>query len=303
MGLIDDLLAWFRGDVAKKEDASSEIAEEPIPRALPPAPKDVKPEPAKPAPRTFGVENAIALMKKLPLDDEPELVLRVVRKTLMSIGVSIDEVVSSAKKREDELAGDIGEERRTIEELEREIAQRKKTIDAKLTQMKETHDVRSRLQEALASESKVGPLLVSPAEIARLQAEGAARAAAAAEVKADPPKVEPKPEPKIEPKIEAKPTPPPPKVSGSPPAKPSEIPKPSGAPRPPPIKSRLPPIPPRKASVPPPAVTPTAPPLEKSEKVEKMDALPSVVPEGEEDDPFGRTTARWEIDSPPKKSD
>lgn len=242
---------------------------------------------------TFGVENAIALLKKLPLDDEPELVLRVVRKTLTSIGVSIDEVVRSAKRREDELGDSVGVERRAIEELEREIAARKKTIDERLDWLKETRDMRTRLQEALASESKVGALMIPPEEIKRLQAEGEARAkAGAAEV--------PKPMPRPSPPPVVAPTPTP----TSPPATatattPSAAPKMTGPPKPPPIKSRIPMPPKRPQSV---SAPPTPKPEPEPEK--PKDALPSVAADDDdENDPFARPTARWEVEPPRKKSE
>jgi hypothetical protein len=213
--LLDDILDWLRGTGAERARADEEAS--PVPQ-LPPAPepKAVKAEP--PAAPAFSLEAAIALMKKLPLDDEPELVLRVVRKTLRSIGISIEELVASAKQREDGLANGIAAEREMIEGLEREIAERKASIDAKLAEMKETHEVRSQLQDAMASESKVGPVLIAPPEIARLQAEA----------------LVPKPPAKAQPS----PGTAPPKPSAAPPLKSKSPPRP-------------PPVPPRKSTVPP----------------------------------------------------
>jgi hypothetical protein len=131
------------------------------------------PAPAPPAPPGFGIETAIALMRTLPLDDDADLVLRVVRKTLRSTGVSVEDVVGSANKREADLAESIAQQRAAIEDLERQIVTRKGEVERTVTQLVETRSVRQRLQEAIQNESKVGPL-VSPAELARLQAEAAA---------------------------------------------------------------------------------------------------------------------------------
>ncbi len=172
--------------------------------ALPqPAPK---PPPPEPPPPHYGIDEAMALMRALPLDEEPELVLRVVRKTLRSTGVSVEELVASARKREIALTENIADDRKAIARLEGEIADRKAHIEEVVARLEETEGVRKRLQEAMESESKVGALL-PPHELLQLQSEHAAAAS----------------------------RPPPPKPSAAPPV-----------PRvlPPPLKKSLPPRPP-----------------------------------------------------------
>jgi len=127
--------------------------------ALPPAPPSA---PAAPKAPQFDVEKAIELMRKLPLDDDPELVLRIVRKTLRSIGVSIEDVIRSARGRESALAKDIENDRTTIADLERGIAERRANIEKSTAHLAETRKVRESLQDAVASESKVGPLMPPP---------------------------------------------------------------------------------------------------------------------------------------------
>jgi DNA-binding transcriptional MerR regulator len=122
-----------------------------------------------PPPPSYGIENAIDLMRGLPVGDDAELVLRVVRKTLRSFGVSIEEIVASATKRETTLGATIAQDRAAIEHLEREIAVRKANIDKASAQLDETRQVRERLQDALQTETKVRPAL-SQEEIASLQA-------------------------------------------------------------------------------------------------------------------------------------
>lgn len=130
--------------------------------------------PAKPAAPAYGIESAIALMRALPMDEDPELVLRVVRKTLRSTGVSVEEIVASAQTRESTLAASVASDRATIERLEGEIAALKQNIEGSTATLEETRSVRERLQDAIMGESKVG-LLLPADEMARLQLEAAAR--------------------------------------------------------------------------------------------------------------------------------
>lgn len=301
MSWVTDVLSWLRGKEEEEElPAAMSIGSTP---RLPPAPAPE--EPPKPAVPAFGVDQAIALMKKLPLDDEPELVLRVVRKTLRSTGVSIEQLVESAKKREDELASSVEGDRNAIEQLEREIAERKASIDRKLAQMKETHEVRTRLQEAIESESKVGPVLVPPAEIARLQAEAMAKSTAAQHDDPAPsPKPPMKPSAPPPPPPSPKPTPrgstPPPRpvarASTPPPGATSPstaAPATTAPPVPPKPKTKPPPVPTKKPTTPP---KPPAPPAVAAPVEPAKDEAP---PKSEdEDDPYQRPTARWLAEEP-----
>ena len=142
-------------------------------RLSPPPPPPALPQPP-PAPG-YRIESAIELMRSLPLDENPELVLRVVRKTLQSTGVSLEQVIASAQTREATLSSSIDDERAAIEQLEREIAMRRSSQESATTRLEETRSARQRLQEALQNETKIGPL---PPEMAHVQA--LARAAIAA---------------------------------------------------------------------------------------------------------------------------
>lgn len=141
-----------------------------------PPPPEVPAAPPKPTPPRYGIDAAIALMRALPMDEDPELVLRVVRKTLRSTGVSVEELIDNARTREGALSESIAEDRRTIDQLERDIADRRAHIETVAKQLAETESVRERLQEAVQTESKVG-MLLPPEEIARLHAERVATGA------------------------------------------------------------------------------------------------------------------------------
>jgi hypothetical protein len=165
----------------------------------------------------------MALMRALPMDEDADLVLRVVRKTLKSTGVSVDELVESARKRESTLADDIANDREAIVQFEREIAERKTRIEDVTKQLAETESVRRKLEEAIENESRVG-VLIPPDEMAILKAEAEA-APASGSIGAPVP------------------LPPPPPLTPSTPIKPSK-PPPLKASVPPPLKRPLPPKPP-----------------------------------------------------------
>ena len=200
MGLWD----WIWNNIAKETDAPPFAVPA---RSLPPIEPPPMP-PAKPEPPRYGIDEAIALMRALPMDQDAELILRVVRKTLRSTGVSVDDLVQSAKQRESALSQDIAREHSTIEQLERDIAERKARIERVTEQLGETEGVRRRLEEAIDNESRVG-VVIPPHEMELLRAEAAPSA--------------------------SPPAPTPPKPSLPAPVKPSV---------PPPLKKPMPPKPP-----------------------------------------------------------
>jgi predicted RNase H-like nuclease (RuvC/YqgF family) len=69
----------------------------------------------------FGIEQANDLMSKLAFGDNAELIVRVIRKTLESVGVQVGDLIAEAKHREGELRTEIEQRRSKIGELERQI--------------------------------------------------------------------------------------------------------------------------------------------------------------------------------------
>jgi hypothetical protein len=152
-------------------------------------------------PTSYGIQRAIELMRALPLDDDPALVLRVVRKTLRSTGVSLEEIVSTARERETAIVKGIESDRAAIEQLEIQIATRRANITRLEGDLEETRDVRARIQEALESETKIGGSL-TPDEVMRIRAEAAEKSRAP-----KPPKRDVPAPPSSDPAGAAKPTP------------------------------------------------------------------------------------------------
>src|SRR4051794_4868651 len=53
----------------------------------------------------FGIDNAIALMRSVPMDQNADLVIKVVRATLESLNVRVSDIVRDAERRQGELEG------------------------------------------------------------------------------------------------------------------------------------------------------------------------------------------------------
>jgi len=161
-GVVMGLLDWLWGTNPNGSGAGSSIQARPSVPAPPlNAPGGASVAPAAPsvAPSAaYGIESAIDLMRTLPFDENPDLVLRVVRKTLRSIGVSVEDIIDSASLRETALMADAAKHRGVIEQLEQEIAARRTSIDHIERELAETQGVRQRLEDAVENETKVGPM-------------------------------------------------------------------------------------------------------------------------------------------------
>ena len=112
--------------------------------------KKPAPEPSRPS---YGIQNAIELMRQLPEDNVP-LVVSVVKKTLESLHVDIASIIADAEKRHDRINDRIAGLETEIEEFEEEIAARKQEIKALSSDRDETVSVKERLE--LAQKGGVG---------------------------------------------------------------------------------------------------------------------------------------------------
>jgi DNA-binding transcriptional MerR regulator len=212
MGFLDWL--WGRSEDERSAAAAAAVIE-------PPSLAQNNIRMASSPPPAFNVESAIELMRALPFDENPELVLRVLRKTLRSTGVSVEQIIDSAKARESSLTNNVAQERAAIEQLEKQIAARRANIERFDGELQETHGVRERLEQAIESETKVAPM---PPEIALLQAEAIAAGWPPRTVEAKPEPITP---PTSQPPPVPKPSAPPlPKVGGPMAAKKPLVPKP-----------------------------------------------------------------------------
>ncbi len=134
---------------------------QPQPQA-PPQGAAPKPAPApQPAPRpsepaSYGIQNAIELMRRLP-DENVPLVVEVVRKTLESLHVDITAIIEDAERKENRIAERVRNLEEEIREFEEEIAARKQEIAALTADRDETRSVKQRLELALGRDGGSEP--------------------------------------------------------------------------------------------------------------------------------------------------
>ena len=173
------LFDWLRGKPQGGDFEAPGIA--PAPSLLPAPMMSPAPPPA------YSIENAIDLMRSLPFDENPELVLRVLRKTLRSTGVSVEQIIEAAKSREQALTAEGSAQVAAIEQLELQIATRRSEIDRLAATLNETKSARERLQRAMENETKVAPLPPDVVLQIREEVKAEKEAAARAESTAPPP--------------------------------------------------------------------------------------------------------------------
>jgi hypothetical protein len=109
----------------------------------PPAPpRDDEPRPH------FGIQEAIQLMRALPVDQNPELVVAVIKTTLESLKVKVADIIVDASKKQKDLEDRVANLKRAIADFEKEIETRKEEIARLEADHKETSSVRARLEMA-----------------------------------------------------------------------------------------------------------------------------------------------------------
>jgi hypothetical protein len=96
----------------------------------------------------FGITEAIQLMRTLPVDQNTELVVRVVRATLASLDVHLPVIIEDALRRQKTIQDRIAAIHAQIAELEKQLEVHRKEIAALEADLKETSSVKDRLQMA-----------------------------------------------------------------------------------------------------------------------------------------------------------
>jgi len=136
-------------DAEAAEAGAGDFADSPVqevalrsapPRAAPVAAVEERPH--------FGIAEAIKLMRDLPVDQNVELVVRVIKTTLESLKVRVPDIIADAIKKQEGLATRMSTLRSEIVELEREIQQRKEEIARHEADQSETASVKARLELA-----------------------------------------------------------------------------------------------------------------------------------------------------------
>ena len=127
------------GSINSGSGASSGVRSAP---AQPQPPVDDEPRPH------YGIEQAITLMRALPVDQNPELVVAVIKTTLESMKVKVSEIIVDADRKTKDLEERVGNLKRAIADFEKEIETRKAEIARLEADHKETTSVRARLELA-----------------------------------------------------------------------------------------------------------------------------------------------------------
>ncbi|MBX7114328.1 MAG: hypothetical protein K1X64_08365 [Myxococcaceae bacterium] len=109
--------------------------------------------PAAAAPKaapTFGIEETIQLMRTLPTDQNVDLVMIVVKTTLASLKVNVQDIIADAARRQGELETRVATLKSEIANFEKEIENRRKEIGSLEATHAETTKVKGHLERAPA---------------------------------------------------------------------------------------------------------------------------------------------------------
>lgn len=129
----------LKGEMFNSEQTNSPSIAQPRVAAQLPTPK---------ARGVYSIEDAINLMKSLPKENN-EVVVTVVKKTLESIQIRVPDIVADANQKETRIRNQHKTLEGEIKDLQGQIAQRNQQISDLLKDLKETTDVRERLQLAM----------------------------------------------------------------------------------------------------------------------------------------------------------
>jgi phage shock protein A len=103
--------------------------------------------------KDYGIAEAIQLLRGLPVDQNVELVVRVVRATLASLNVRLADIIEDATRKQKATQDRIASEHSKVAELEKQLADHRREISSLEADLKETSTVKERLQMAEKSAS------------------------------------------------------------------------------------------------------------------------------------------------------
>jgi hypothetical protein len=97
------------------------------------------------SPGSYGIAETIQLMRTLPVEQNGDLVVRVVRATLASLNVHVPEIIEDANRKQQVTQERIAAEHARITDLEKQLAVHRKEIATLEADQKETTLVKERL--------------------------------------------------------------------------------------------------------------------------------------------------------------
>jgi hypothetical protein len=120
---------------------------------------DIEPEVSKPqgtgeGGRPYGIADAIRLMRSLPVDQNVDLVIRVVRVTLGSLDVRVEDIIEDASRKQKVIQDNIMTLQNHVADLEEQLEARRREVVGLEVELKETTNVKERLQLAERSASQ-----------------------------------------------------------------------------------------------------------------------------------------------------
>jgi hypothetical protein len=98
-----------------------------------------------PGPRAYGIAQAIHLMRSVPVEDNVELVVAVIRSTLESLNIRLSDIIDDASSREHTLHARIETLKGEIADHEKQIDTRSQEIGVLHSELSETTKVKERL--------------------------------------------------------------------------------------------------------------------------------------------------------------
>ncbi|HEY6474987.1 MAG TPA: hypothetical protein VI456_00310 [Polyangia bacterium] len=136
---------------AKKENWENKVAAEvgTGPASVPTASKAGSPK--------YGIAEAIQLMRSLPNDHGGDLVVRVVRATLASLEVRLPDIIEDASRKQKVVRDRIADFHAKNAELEKQLEAHRKEIATLEADLKETTEVKDRLQQAESASALATP--------------------------------------------------------------------------------------------------------------------------------------------------
>ncbi len=121
----------------------------PVPQRAAHQPVDkAPPREDPPATVDYGINAAIQLMRSLPVDQNPELVVVVIKTTLESLKVKVSDIIADAGRKQVDLEKRVEMLTKEIGDFEKEIQQRKEEIARLEADHAETTSVKERLELA-----------------------------------------------------------------------------------------------------------------------------------------------------------
>ncbi len=112
----------------------------------------------------FNVDDAIQLMRTLPVDQHPDLVVLVVKNTLASMNVSLKDTLRDAAAKQESVSRNIAELKSGIAELEEQIRARKAQVSIAEAELAELNRVTERLESAVGAHE---PTITPPGVVVR----------------------------------------------------------------------------------------------------------------------------------------